>query len=100
MKGDRTINESEVPPPQPADDSAKPTAEEIAEICSTVIGVDIPPEADLFAFGLHSLNLVRIVGAIDVLYGVRLTALDIHDHPTALALALRVGAGSERIGHD
>jgi acyl carrier protein len=66
----------------------------IAEICSIIIGADIDPETDLFTYGMNSLALVRLVGAIERGYGVRLTTLDIHDHPSAAEItALLAGRG-------
>ena len=58
-------------------------ATHVIEICSTIIGADIAPGTDLFTCGLTSLNLVRLVGAFERDLGVRLTTLDIYDHPTA-----------------
>jgi hypothetical protein len=71
----------------------RPSAEQIAEICSNIIGVDIPVGADLFAAGLHSLDIVRIAGALAIKYGVYLTAVDIFDHPTARRLAEHLNSG-------
>jgi acyl carrier protein len=72
---------------------ASPSAEQIAEICSNIIGVDIPVSADLFAAGLHSLDIVRIAGVLAMKYGVHLTAVDILDHPTAQRLAEHLTGG-------
>lgn len=69
------------------DAGASPTAEQIAEICSDVVGVGIPTTSDLFVAGLHSLDLVRIVGALAKKYDVHVTAVDIFDHPTSERLA-------------
>jgi acyl carrier protein len=57
----------------------------------------VHPGTDLFSYGLTSLALVRLVGAIDRAYGIRLTTIDIHDHPTASGLARLVG---DHAAHD
>jgi len=72
------------PGPRTAADKA---AAQVTEICGTIIGADIAPGTDLFTCGLTSLNMVRLIGALERDLGVRLTTLDIHDHPTAGGLA-------------
>jgi acyl carrier protein len=91
--GRSTIIDASKPAPPPADDAAgtNPAALHVAEICSVIIGADVLPGTDLFSYGLTSLTLVRLVGAIDRAYGIRLTTIDIHDHPTASGLARLVG---------
>lgn len=60
-------------------------------ICATVVGApDVQADSDLFTHGLTSLNLVRLVGAVQERWGVRLTGLDVHDHPTPEQLAMVV----------
>ncbi|WP_331732548.1 acyl carrier protein (plasmid) [Streptomyces sp. NBC_00015] len=60
-------------------------------ICATVIGSpDLQADTDLFTHGLTSLNLIRLVGAVQERWGIRLTGLDVHDHPTARQLTLLV----------
>lgn len=69
-----------------------PSATDLAALCSTIAGADILPDADLFLAGLTSLDLVRVIGAIEHGYGIRLTAVDILDHPTAEHLAAHLAA--------
>jgi acyl carrier protein len=42
---------------------------------------------------MSSLTLVRLVGALEHTFGIRLTTLDVYDHPTAAELAAFLAAG-------
>lgn len=100
-KGDTTIDMPDIPAlPEFTAETATAAAQEIAEICGVIIDADIAPDTDLFTYGLTSLSLVRLVGAIDRAYGVRLTAVDIHDHPTAKDLAALIGHRGDRHAHE
>jgi acyl carrier protein len=84
-----TLDASTTHPPQRTghEHGINPTAQAIATICSIIINADIGAATDLFTYGLTSLNVVRLVGAIEHDYGVRLSGIDIHDQPTPQALA-------------
>lgn len=77
---------------QDAPPAAAPDALRVAEICATIIDADVDPGTDLFTYGMTSLALVRLVGALEHAYGTRLTTLDVHDHPTAAELAALLAA--------
>ncbi|MET8824063.1 MULTISPECIES: acyl carrier protein [Streptomyces] len=74
--------------PQTSAPASDTPSQALTHICATVIGApDLQADSDLFTHGLTSLNLVRLVGAIQERWGIRLTGPDVHDHPTAQQLA-------------
>ena len=75
-------------------------AEQIAALCTDIAGTPIGTDEDIFLTGLSSLDLVRLTGALQQAVGVRLTALDVLDHPTARALATLLPTRSRATDHD
>ncbi|GIF75622.1 acyl carrier protein [Asanoa siamensis] len=75
------------------------TAEQIAALCTGIAGTPIGVDDDMFLAGLSSLDLVRLTGAVQQAVGVRLTALDVLDQPTARALATFLHTRSQTAGH-
>jgi acyl carrier protein len=64
----------------------------VAEICSAIIDADVDADTDLLTYGMSSLTLVRLVGALEHTFSIRLTTLDVYDHPTAAELAAFLAA--------
>jgi acyl carrier protein len=61
--------------------------ETIIRLSTARTGVPVTADDDLFLAGLTSLDLVGLTGAIEQQFRVRLSVLDILDHPTACRLA-------------
>ncbi|MFD6563044.1 acyl carrier protein [Micromonospora profundi] len=76
------------------------TAEQIAALCSDIAGTPIGADDDIFLAGLSSLDLVRLTGAVQQAVGVRLTALDVLDHPTSRELAALLPTRPQAAGHE
>ncbi|MCX5369087.1 amino acid adenylation domain-containing protein [Streptomyces sp. NBC_00103] len=58
----------------------------LREVRALLARTDLPLEADLLEAGATSLHVLRIAARLSRLLGVRLSARDVYDHPSAAAL--------------
>ncbi|MDQ0582411.1 amino acid adenylation domain-containing protein [Streptomyces rishiriensis] len=81
----------------PDDVAAGPALREVRAVLART---GLPPEADLLEAGATSLHVLRIAARLSRLLGVRLSARDVYDHPSAAALeALAADRRAGQAGH-
>ncbi|MFI2790406.1 acyl carrier protein [Kitasatospora sp. NPDC018614] len=67
----------------------------LLDACEAITDQPVDADANLFEQGLTSLGMVRLSGAIQRRHGLRLGAVDIHDHPTVTQLSALIAERKE-----
>ncbi|WP_283134663.1 non-ribosomal peptide synthetase [Rhizohabitans arisaemae] len=88
------LDRAALPSPEPAPETVPARAEQsgvehqVSEICREALGIaDIGPDDDLFALGVHSLTITRIIAAIRRTTGVEVPLDTVFDYPTVAGIA-------------
>ncbi|MFE9687438.1 AMP-binding protein [Streptomyces sp. NPDC006285] len=63
-------------------------AYDLAVIAATILKRPVAPDEDLFRLGASSLDVTRLIAAIDRGYGIRILAIEIFDAPTMAELSV------------
>ncbi|MYT23012.1 hypothetical protein GTW69_22445 [Streptomyces sp. SID7760] len=67
----------------------------LLDACAAITDQPVDADANLFEQGLTSLGVVRLSGAIQRRHGLRLGAVDLHDHPTVTQLSALIADRKE-----